>query len=173
MNSRHNRKPDEKNRKNRFTNCAGYDNISAVRGISAVGSAQHWQCWGQEFESPMLHKTLECLQIKRSSAFLCPALNALKMAHCSSNCSRWPSGQCRSCFLPETLGQKGQKGQNTRSPCSATVAGFFCFGTKLGQNWTKKKRRTKMAQRIHSDQVTGASLPCQPVWPCGPSQNHT
>ncbi len=24
-------------------------------GISAVGSAQHWQCWGQEFESPMLH----------------------------------------------------------------------------------------------------------------------
>ena len=29
--------------------------ISSVRGISAVGSAQHWQCWGQEFESPMLH----------------------------------------------------------------------------------------------------------------------
>ena len=26
------------------------------RGISAVGSAQHWQCWGQGFESPMLHK---------------------------------------------------------------------------------------------------------------------
>ena len=26
-----------------------------MRGISAVGSAQHWQCWGQEFESPMLH----------------------------------------------------------------------------------------------------------------------
>ena len=29
--------------------------ISCSRGISAVGSAQHWQCWGQEFESPMLH----------------------------------------------------------------------------------------------------------------------
>ena len=28
-----------------------------LRGISAVGSAQHWQCWGQEFESPMLHQT--------------------------------------------------------------------------------------------------------------------
>ena len=27
------------------------------RGISAVGSAQHWQCWGQGFESPMLHQT--------------------------------------------------------------------------------------------------------------------
>ena len=26
------------------------------RGISAVGSAQHWQCWGQGFESPMLHQ---------------------------------------------------------------------------------------------------------------------
>ena len=25
-------------------------------GISAVGSAQHWQCWGQGFESPMLHQ---------------------------------------------------------------------------------------------------------------------
>ena len=24
-------------------------------GISAVGSAQHWQCWGQGFKSPMLH----------------------------------------------------------------------------------------------------------------------
>ena len=26
------------------------------RGISAAGSAQHWQCWGQGFESPMLHQ---------------------------------------------------------------------------------------------------------------------
>ena len=26
------------------------------RGISAVGSAQHWQCWGQGFKSPMLHQ---------------------------------------------------------------------------------------------------------------------
>ena len=25
-------------------------------GISAVGSAQHWQCWGQGFKSPMLHQ---------------------------------------------------------------------------------------------------------------------
>ena len=35
--------------------------FAETRGISAVGSAQHWQCWGQEFESPMLHqqKTLE------------------------------------------------------------------------------------------------------------------
>ena len=27
-----------------------------TRGISAVGSAQHWQCWGQGFESPTLHQ---------------------------------------------------------------------------------------------------------------------
>ena len=46
----------EKITKNRFTKRIGYDNIAPVRGISAVGSAQHWQCWGQEFESPMLHK---------------------------------------------------------------------------------------------------------------------
>ena len=26
-----------------------------LRGISAAGSAQHWQCWGQRFESAMLH----------------------------------------------------------------------------------------------------------------------
>ena len=26
------------------------------RGVSAVGSAQHWQCWGQGFESPTLHQ---------------------------------------------------------------------------------------------------------------------
>ena len=25
-------------------------------GISAVGSASHWQCEGQGFESPMLHQ---------------------------------------------------------------------------------------------------------------------
>ena len=33
-------------------------NMQRWRGISAVGSAQHWQCWGQEFESPMLHHTV-------------------------------------------------------------------------------------------------------------------
>ena len=27
------------------------------RGISAVGSARHWQCRGQGFESPMLHQS--------------------------------------------------------------------------------------------------------------------
>ena len=26
------------------------------RGISAVGSASHWQCGGQGFKSPMLHQ---------------------------------------------------------------------------------------------------------------------
>ena len=26
-----------------------------MRGISAVGSAPHWQCGGQGFESPILH----------------------------------------------------------------------------------------------------------------------
>ena len=30
--------------------------MSCSRGISAAGSAQHWQCWGQRFESAMLHK---------------------------------------------------------------------------------------------------------------------
>ncbi len=31
--------------------------ISYNRGISAVGSAPHWQCGGQGFKSPMLHHT--------------------------------------------------------------------------------------------------------------------
>ena len=26
------------------------------RGVSAVGSAQHWQCWGHGFESRTLHQ---------------------------------------------------------------------------------------------------------------------
>ena len=32
-----------------FCNKINYSNWD----ISAVGSAQHWQCWGQGFESPM------------------------------------------------------------------------------------------------------------------------
>ncbi len=34
------------------------------RGISAVGSAQHWQCWGQGFKSPMLHQNPECESVR-------------------------------------------------------------------------------------------------------------
>ena len=30
-------------------------NAASIRGISAVGSAPHWQCGGQGFKSPMLH----------------------------------------------------------------------------------------------------------------------
>lgn len=30
--------------------------ISPIWGISAVGSASHWQCGGQGFKSPMLHQ---------------------------------------------------------------------------------------------------------------------
>ena len=33
-------------------------NVNIIRGISAAGSAQHWQCWGQGFESPMLHQKM-------------------------------------------------------------------------------------------------------------------
>ena len=32
-------------------------------GISAVGSAQHWQCWGQGFKSPMLHQEKSQVEI--------------------------------------------------------------------------------------------------------------
>ena len=34
-----------------------YDRGVTEWGVSAVGSAQHWQCWGQGFESPTLHQT--------------------------------------------------------------------------------------------------------------------
>ena len=33
-----------------------YDRGVTEWGVSAVGSAQHWQCWGQGFESPTLHQ---------------------------------------------------------------------------------------------------------------------
>ena len=33
-----------------------HHHLNRIRGISAAGSAQHWQCWGQGFESPMLHQ---------------------------------------------------------------------------------------------------------------------
>ena len=49
-----------KNRKTKQTeNISKNDNlcyIETARGVSAVGSARHWQCRGQGFESPTLHK---------------------------------------------------------------------------------------------------------------------
>ena len=39
-------------------------------GISAVGSAQHWQCWGQGFESPMLHQQKENICLPTNVLFL-------------------------------------------------------------------------------------------------------
>ena len=33
-----------------------YFHIIPLRGISAAGSAPHWQCGGQGFEPPMLHQ---------------------------------------------------------------------------------------------------------------------
>ena len=41
-----------------------------MRGVSAVGSARHWQCRGQGFESPTLHLLLLYLiEIKINSLF--------------------------------------------------------------------------------------------------------
>ena len=37
-------------------------------GISAVGSASHWQCGGQGFESPMLHQE-KTLKLRRFAGF--------------------------------------------------------------------------------------------------------
>ena len=49
-----------KNRKTKQTeDISKNDNlcyIETARGVSAVGSARHWQCRGQGFESPTLHK---------------------------------------------------------------------------------------------------------------------
>ena len=41
-----------------------------MRGISAVGSAQHWQCWGQGFESPMLHQNTKTVDFPRFFVYL-------------------------------------------------------------------------------------------------------
>ena len=61
-----------------FTNTQSCDKIyladeataTKAWGISAVGSAQHWQCWGQEFESPMLHHKRTETLIQGFSPFL-------------------------------------------------------------------------------------------------------
>ena len=42
-------------KKKHWTNTFNSANISFVRGISAVGSAPHWQCGGHGFKSRMLH----------------------------------------------------------------------------------------------------------------------
>ncbi len=49
-------KKKKKKYKKLLTKAQLCDRIYKSRGISAVGSAQHWQCWGQGFESPMLHQ---------------------------------------------------------------------------------------------------------------------
>ena len=65
----------------RFKSCYPHCNLrdagmAAIhsRGISAVGSAQHWQCWGQGFESPMLHR-----KKRRKPLFSCRKLKKLSV----------------------------------------------------------------------------------------------
>ena len=47
--------------------------LISLWGISAAGSAQHWQCWGQEFESPMLHQSFAVIPrgLRRIFMFRC------------------------------------------------------------------------------------------------------
>ena len=53
--------------------------VAKARGISAVGSAQHWQCWGQGFESPMLHQNIS---LSRARCFhLCRRHNIVDAEH--------------------------------------------------------------------------------------------
>ena len=44
-----------------------FENRILLWGVSAVGSARHWQCRGQGFESP----TLQILQQEPKRLFLC------------------------------------------------------------------------------------------------------
>ena len=78
-----------KNGKKILTRRQSYGKIvaSEYRGVSAVGSAQHWQCWGQGFESPTLHQTqkapLRCLLclMKCISMMKIPAQAACGLCH--------------------------------------------------------------------------------------------
>lgn len=80
-----------------------YDKIDFVRGISAVGSAPHWQCGGHGFKSRMLHfvKTLIarvflfgiirlfCIPVRRMSFLNRPDLFVrTSMADCRKE--EWP-----------------------------------------------------------------------------------
>ena len=44
-------------------------NCGGIRGISAVGSAPHWQCGGQGFDSPILHQKTVDYEIKSTAFF--------------------------------------------------------------------------------------------------------
>ena len=55
------------------------------RGISAVGSAQHWQCWGHGFESRMLHHIKK--RIATETLFPKPAKIRKSVESCTS---AWP-----------------------------------------------------------------------------------
>ena len=54
-----------------LTKPIGYAIMDTTRGISAAGSASHWQCGGQGFESPMLHpnRSPETAVIRRFRTF--------------------------------------------------------------------------------------------------------
>ena len=125
-----------RNGKKFFTKPDGYDIIPSVRGISAVGSAQHWQCWGQEFESPMLHKRPEMLKINVLRVFLfyraSPKKSAKKRAMCTvcvpdkKMCTRqaWRRASLRAPDLAAGCCANMKKAEDTRYS-SATSHSFL------------------------------------------------
>ena len=91
-----------------FTNHLKCDNINVVRGISAAGSAQHWQCWGQEFESPMLHQTQEIRTSSRlgmgSDFFFLSQVLWRDKQNERKETDRNHSDSCRKYFITDTTG---------------------------------------------------------------------
>ena len=82
-----------------WTNPFTSANISFVRGISAVGSAPHWQCGGHGFKSRMLHfLTPESIS---GVIFLpeIPILNCKKGPAASFTLTAGPLLKCRAAFL--------------------------------------------------------------------------
>ena len=74
--------------------------ISRSRGISAAGSAQHWQCWGQRFESAMLHQN-KSESVRRFGFFAFSTDAHIKKAGgVGGHASRTGNGRCRRGLWP-------------------------------------------------------------------------
>ena len=74
--------------------------ISRSRGISAAGSAQHWQCWGQRFESAMLHQN-KSESVCRFGLFAFSTDTHIKKAGgVGGHASRTGNGRCRRGLWP-------------------------------------------------------------------------
>ena len=140
----------------------------------------------------MLHKTLEGLKYKHSSAFLCFIRKVLKTAYCTSNCtSQQNTGHQLLLFTLIPMDKKDIK-DNMPAPYETQgLQAFFIMGQNRDENGHKCSpgasatghRRSAMPYstaleagsfRIDDPRlITASLLPSRLLWPYCPVRNHT